>query len=160
MIKFSYSWADAQLTLPYSFPIIRVGGRQTSASKALVGVMLIALVFPKHGSLWTLLSFLLALAVWHSATKPTVHMWWLAKQWGHRERRGICKGFVGKLEVKRHLWDTGIDGRIILRWVFWIWCLGVLSGSSWFRIGTVQLAFTCECGNEALGYIKCREFLE
>jgi len=30
----------------------------------------------------------------------------------------------------------GIDGRIILRWIFRKWDAGVQTGSSWLRIGT------------------------
>jgi len=29
----------------------------------------------------------------------------------------------------------GVDGRIILRWIFRKWDVGVWTGSSWFRIG-------------------------
>jgi hypothetical protein len=35
-----------------------------------------------------------------------------------------------------HLGDPGIDGNIILRWMFRKWEVGVYSGSSWFNIGT------------------------
>jgi len=34
------------------------------------------------------------------------------------------------------LGDPGIDGRIILRWIFRKWYVGVWTGSSWLRIGT------------------------
>jgi len=30
-----------------------------------------------------------------------------------------------------HLGDPGIDGRIILSWIFWKWSVGVWNGSSW-----------------------------
>jgi len=36
-----------------------------------------------------------------------------------------------------HLGDTGEDGRIILRWIFRKWDVGVGTGSSWLRMGTV-----------------------
>ena len=32
--------------------------------------------------------------------------------------------------------DPGVDGRVILRWVFREWDVGVWTGSSWRRIGT------------------------
>jgi len=43
---------------------------------------------------------------------------------------------VGKLEGKNHLGEPGIDGRIILRWIFRKWDVEVWTGSSWLRIGT------------------------
>jgi hypothetical protein len=42
----------------------------------------------------------------------------------------------------RHLWErdhlenSGIDGRIILRWIFRKWDGGAWTGWIWFRIGT------------------------
>jgi len=38
-----------------------------------------------------------------------------------------------KLKSHRSL---GIDGKIILRWIFRKWDVGVWTGSSWLRIGT------------------------
>jgi hypothetical protein len=35
-----------------------------------------------------------------------------------------------------HLEDPGLDGRIILRWIFRKWDVGIWTGSSWLRIGT------------------------
>ena len=37
------------------------------------------------------------------------------------KRRGVYRVLVGKPEGKSHLEDTGIDGRIILRWIFRTW---------------------------------------
>ena len=34
------------------------------------------------------------------------------------EWRGVYRVLVGKPEVKNHLGDPGVDGRIILRWIF------------------------------------------
>jgi hypothetical protein len=34
------------------------------------------------------------------------------------ERRGVYRVLVGKIEGKSHLEDSGVDGRIILRWIF------------------------------------------
>jgi hypothetical protein len=45
---------------------------------------------------------------------------------------------------------------MIFRWIFRKWDVGIWTGSSWLRIGTV----TCECGNEPSGSIKCEKFLD
>ena len=34
------------------------------------------------------------------------------------ERRGAYRVLVGKPEGKNHLGDPGVDGRILLRWIF------------------------------------------
>ena len=52
------------------------------------------------------------------------------------EKRGVNRGLVGKPEGKRPLGDTGVDGRIILIWIFRKWDVGVWTGSNWLRIGT------------------------
>jgi len=52
------------------------------------------------------------------------------------ERRGVYRVLVEKPEGKEHLGDTGVDGRIIIRWIFRKWDVGVWTGSSWLRIGT------------------------
>jgi len=44
----------------------------------------------------------------------------------------------GKLREIDHLGNTGVDGRIILRWIFWKWDVGVWTGLGWLRIGTVD----------------------
>jgi hypothetical protein len=78
----------------------------------------------------------------------------VARMW---ERRGVCRVLVGKpegnrpLEIPRHIWKDNYfntctvhsnslykikNGRIILRWIFRKWDVGVWTGSSWLRIGT------------------------
>ena len=51
-------------------------------------------------------------------------------------RGGVYRVLVGKPEGKGHLSDPGVDGRIILRWIFRKWDVGVWSESSYLRIGT------------------------
>jgi len=52
-------------------------------------------------------------------------------------REGSCKGFWwGNVRERDHWGDTGAYGRIILRWIFRKWDVGVWTGSSWLRIGT------------------------
>jgi len=41
----------------------------------------------------------------------------------------------GNLKERDHWGDPGADGRIIVRWIFRKWDVGVLTGSSWLRIG-------------------------
>ena len=54
----------------------------------------------------------------------------------YRERRGVYRVLVGKPEGKNHLGDPGVDGSIILKWIFRKWDAGVWTGWSWLRIGT------------------------
>ena len=59
---------------------------------------------------------------------------------GHVARIGrgeACTGFWwGNLRERDHLGDPGLDERIILRWIFRKWDVGVWTGWSWLRIGT------------------------
>jgi hypothetical protein len=49
----------------------------------------------------------------------------------------VCTGiWWRKLRERNYLGDAGVDERIILRWIFRKWDVGVWSGSSCFRIGT------------------------
>ena len=43
------------------------------------------------------------------------------------ERRGV---------YRENLENPGVDGRIILRWIFIKWDVGAWTGLSWLRIGT------------------------
>jgi len=47
----------------------------------------------------------------------------------------LTRFWWGSLRKRDHLEDPGVDARIILRWIFKKWD-GVLTGSSWLRIGT------------------------
>jgi len=52
------------------------------------------------------------------------------------ERRVVYRVLVGKLEGNNHFGDPFVDGRIILRWIFRKWDVGVRTRSSWLRIET------------------------
>ena len=51
------------------------------------------------------------------------------------DRRGVYRVLVRKCE-KDHLEDTGVDGNIMLRWIFWKWDVEVWTVLMWLRIGT------------------------
>jgi len=51
-------------------------------------------------------------------------------------RRGLYRVWWVNKRQRDHLGDPGVDGRIILRWIFRNWDIGVWTGSSWLRIGT------------------------
>jgi hypothetical protein len=40
------------------------------------------------------------------------------------------------LKGRDHFEDSGVDGSIILRWIFRKWDVGSWTGSSWLQIGT------------------------
>jgi hypothetical protein len=49
----------------------------------------------------------------------------------------VCTGFWwGNLRERDHLEYPGIDGRIILRWIFLKCDVGAWTGLIWLRIGT------------------------
>jgi hypothetical protein len=53
------------------------------------------------------------------------------------ERGKAYTGFWwGNLKERDYLGGPGVDGRI-LRWIFSKWDVGVWTGSSWLRIGSV-----------------------
>jgi hypothetical protein len=52
------------------------------------------------------------------------------------EERGMYMVLVWKPEGKNHWGDPGIDGRIILRWIFRKWDVGVWTRLGWLRIQT------------------------
>jgi hypothetical protein len=59
---------------------------------------------------------------------------------GHVARMGGGDAYTGfwwgNLVERDHLGDPGVNGSIILRWIFSNWDVGVWTGSSWVRIGT------------------------
>jgi len=63
-------------------------------------------------------------------------MRWAGHVAGLGESRGVHRVLVGKPEGKSHLEDPGIDGRIILRWIFRMSNIRAWTGSIWLRIGT------------------------
>jgi len=58
---------------------------------------------------------------------------------GHVERtgkrRGVYRVLMGNLKERYHLKDPGVDGRIILIWIFRKCDLGAWTGSIWLRVG-------------------------
>jgi len=54
--------------------------------------------------------------------------------YGGKEKR--YRVLVGKPGGKNHLGDPGVDGRIVLRWIFRKWDGWPWIGLIWFRIGT------------------------
>jgi len=64
----------------------------------------------------------------------------------------------GNLRDRDHLEDPGVDGRIILRWIFRKWD----GGMDWIDLAQDRDRGTgsCDCGNEPSGFIKCGEFLD
>jgi hypothetical protein len=48
----------------------------------------------------------------------------------------VCTGFRwGNLRERNRWGDPGVDGRIILEWIFKKWDVGVGTGLDWLRIG-------------------------
>ena len=54
------------------------------------------------------------------------------------------------MRKREHLEDLAIDGWIVLKW----------SSMKWDGLRTRTVAGSCECGNELLGFIKCKEFVD
>jgi hypothetical protein len=52
------------------------------------------------------------------------------------ERGGVHRVWWGNMRKRDHLEDPGVDGRIILRWVFRKWNVRAWIGSIWLKIWT------------------------
>jgi len=59
---------------------------------------------------------------------------------GRVARMGSVEVYTGfwweNLRERDYLEDTGVDGRIILRWIFRKWNVGTWTESIWLMIGT------------------------
>jgi len=56
---------------------------------------------------------------------------------GQQNIKKVYTGFWwGNLRERYNLGEPGVDGRIILRWIFRKYDVGVWTGSSWLRVGT------------------------
>jgi hypothetical protein len=59
----------------------------------------------------------------------------LAGHVARMERGDACTGFRwGNLRERDHWGNPGVDGKIILRWIFRKWDVRVWTGLRWFRI--------------------------
>jgi hypothetical protein len=61
-------------------------------------------------------------------------MSWACSIYG--ERRGVTRFCCGNLRERDHLGDPGLDGKIILKWIFRKWMWWAWAGLIWLRIGT------------------------
>jgi hypothetical protein len=76
----------------------------------------------------------------------------------HVSARGeVHTGFWWRDLRGDHLEDQGVDGRIILKWIFKKWD----GGMDWIGMAQDRDRWRArECGNEPAGSIKCGEFLD
>jgi hypothetical protein len=63
--------------------------------------------------------------------------------------------WLANLREGDHSEDSGLNWRIILKYILKNWFGGAWTRSIWLGIGTGS----CECGNEPSGSIKCGKFL-
>jgi len=77
---------------------------------------------------------------------------WTRHEARTEKRRSVYRIWSGRLRDRDHMEDPGVDRRIILRWIFRKWVVGIWNGSSWLKMSD-----TCECRNESSDSIKCRE---
>jgi hypothetical protein len=66
----------------------------------------------------------------------SIRMRWAGHVTRMGEGRGVYRFWWETLRERDHWGDPGVDGRIILSWIFRKWDVGVWTGSSWLRIGT------------------------
>jgi len=57
----------------------------------------------------------------------------VASMW---DKRGLYRVLMGTVRERDHLEDPGVDGMIILIWIFTHWDTRAWTGPSWLRIGT------------------------
>jgi len=62
------------------------------------------------------------------------------------------------MRERDHLEDLGIDGKIILKWLFEKW--DGEHGLDWSGSQKGQVAGYCECGYEPLSFIECEKILD
>jgi len=63
----------------------------------------------------------------------------------------------GNLRERGHLEDPGLDGSLILQWIFRKWDVRMWTGSSWLKIGT---GGPRKRGNEPSGSINSGELFD
>jgi hypothetical protein len=63
-------------------------------------------------------------------------MRWAGHVAGTGDWKGVFRVLVQMLRERDHWGDPGVDRRIILRWIFRKFDVGVWTGSSWLRIRT------------------------
>jgi hypothetical protein len=51
------------------------------------------------------------------------------------DRRVVYRVLVGNIKESYHLEDSGLNGKIILKWIFRKWDVGVWTGSNRLKIG-------------------------
>ena len=74
------------------------------------------------------------------------------------DSRDLYRVLVGKKTERDHLEDPGVDGRIILRWIFRKWDVGAWTGLIWLRMGRGGENLLIRNGTS--GSIKYGEFVD